>query len=148
MNEAGARETVASAYAKELSAYANGTLAKDLSLGTVYSLDDDSILCLPPSHLGIHTSDTALLATSFLLAILGSAQGDGVEAEVLFGLVADLAMGEVVVGRRSSLCFIIACLSVGCSPASSSLFIRLLCSFFIFLVRSSFDWSCRSVLLV
>ncbi|KAJ7572258.1 hypothetical protein C8J56DRAFT_1175402 [Mycena floridula] len=77
MNEAGARETVASAYAKELSAYANGTLAKDPSLGTVYSLVDDSILRLPPSHLGIHTSDTALLATSFLLAILGSTQGDG-----------------------------------------------------------------------
>ena len=54
--------------------------------------DDETIVPrVLPSVLGINDANMALLATSFIGAILYTAQGDDMETEILFNLLADIA---------------------------------------------------------
>lgn len=53
--------------------------------------DENSVPRVSPSFLGINDANTALLVTSFIGAILTTAQGDDTETEMLFSLLADIA---------------------------------------------------------
>lgn len=53
--------------------------------------DDDPIARIPFSLLGIQESSSAMYTTAFISAILGSAQGDDIETEMLFNIVSDVA---------------------------------------------------------
>lgn len=54
--------------------------------------DDASAPRVTPSFLGIIDSNTALLVATFIGTMLGSAQGDDAETEMLYGLLAELAI--------------------------------------------------------
>lgn len=53
--------------------------------------DDDSVSVIPFQLLGIRDSVSALYATSFITAILATAQGDDTETEMLFKVLSDVA---------------------------------------------------------
>lgn len=53
--------------------------------------DEASAPRVSPTFMGINDITTALLACSFISTILASAQGDDIETEILYGLLADIA---------------------------------------------------------
>lgn len=54
--------------------------------------DDDTISMVPFQLLGIPDSTNALYVTSFITAILATAQGDDAETELLFNILSDIAI--------------------------------------------------------
>lgn len=54
--------------------------------------EEHSVPRVSPQFLGIVDSSTALLVTSFIQAILSTAQGDDAETEMLFGLLVDISL--------------------------------------------------------
>lgn len=53
--------------------------------------EENSVPRISPAFLGIHDASTALLASSFIGAMLASAQGDDTETEILYCLLSDIA---------------------------------------------------------
>lgn len=53
--------------------------------------DDDPVSKVTFSLLGVHDGTCALYVAAFITAILGSAQGDDVETELLFNIISDIA---------------------------------------------------------
>jgi hypothetical protein len=56
------------------------------------SNDDDSVPRVSLDFLGVNDATTALLLTSFIGAILTTAQGDDAETEILYSLLSDVAL--------------------------------------------------------
>ncbi|KAH9854976.1 hypothetical protein C2E23DRAFT_883516 [Lenzites betulinus] len=53
--------------------------------------EDDAVLRLPMGFLGLGDSNTALLVTSFVTAMLETAQGDDTESAILYSILSDVA---------------------------------------------------------
>ena len=53
--------------------------------------DDDAVLRLPFGLIGYTDSNTALLVTSFVTAMLATAQGDDTESAILYNILSDVA---------------------------------------------------------